>query len=48
MKNDDLGGIAEPLTFTKGQNNVQRICYWINEIQGGTYISPNSSQRTCL
>jgi branched-chain amino acid transport system substrate-binding protein len=47
IKNNDLGGITSPLTFTKDQNAPENYCYWLIQIQGGKYISPDGGQRTC-
>jgi hypothetical protein len=48
IKNDDLGGITQPLTFTKGQTAPQSVCYWLLELKSGHFASPNNGQRTCL
>jgi branched-chain amino acid transport system substrate-binding protein len=48
IKNDDLGGITQPLTFTKGQPAAQMVCYWLLELKSGHFASPNNGQRTCL
>jgi branched-chain amino acid transport system substrate-binding protein len=48
IKNDDLGGITQPLTFTKGQPAAQMVCYWLLELKSGHFVSPNNGQRTCL
>jgi branched-chain amino acid transport system substrate-binding protein len=47
IKGNDLGGITAPLTFTRDENNTLPFCYWINQIQGGKYVSPNAFTRTC-
>jgi branched-chain amino acid transport system substrate-binding protein len=47
MNGADLGGLAAPLTYHQGQDNPQAFCYWIAQIQGGKFVSPNNSQRVC-
>jgi branched-chain amino acid transport system substrate-binding protein len=47
IKNDDLGGLTYPITFTKGQNAPRVFCYWLMAIQDGKFVSPNGGQRAC-
>jgi branched-chain amino acid transport system substrate-binding protein len=47
IKDDDLGGLTYPLTFTRDQNAAPVLCYWVAQIKGGQYISPNNAQRAC-
>ena len=48
IQNNDLGGITAPLTFKKGaSSNPLPLCYWITQIKGGKFVSPNGSQRVC-
>jgi branched-chain amino acid transport system substrate-binding protein len=47
IKNDDLGGLTGPLTFTKGQNAPKQFCYWLVQIKGGQYVTPNGAERAC-
>jgi branched-chain amino acid transport system substrate-binding protein len=47
IKDDDLGGLTSPLTFTRDQNAAPVLCYWIAQIKGGQWISPNGGRRTC-
>jgi branched-chain amino acid transport system substrate-binding protein len=49
LKNNDLGGLAQPLTFSANQNAPQSpICYWILQVRSGNWMSPNNNQRSCL
>jgi branched-chain amino acid transport system substrate-binding protein len=48
IKNEDLGGLTVPLSFTKGQNSPNVFCYWLVQLKGGQYASPNEAQRTCV
>lgn len=50
MKNEDLGGLTLPLTFTKGApNNAGSLkgCWWDIRITDGKFTSPNKGKRTC-
>lgn len=50
LKNEDLGGITLPLTFTKGAANnaaTLRGCWWDVRISNGKFVSPNKGKRTC-
>jgi branched-chain amino acid transport system substrate-binding protein len=48
IKNDDLGGITAPLTFASGADPSVGICWYYVQLRGGSYASPNGSQRECL
>lgn len=49
IKGDDLGGMTQPLTFTKGQNApLDPTCNWLAQAVDGTWITPNGGQRTCI
>jgi hypothetical protein len=48
IQGDDLGGLTQPLTFTQNQVAPQTLCYWVMQIKGGQYVSPNGGQRACL
>jgi branched-chain amino acid transport system substrate-binding protein len=48
IKNNDLGGITQPLTFTAGQNAPQNpVCWWTIKIVDGHWTSPDNGKRTC-
>lgn len=47
IRNDDLGGITVPLTFTKGQPSPRTFCFWRLRIAGGRFVSPDNGARTC-
>lgn len=47
IKNNDLGGITNPLTFTAGQNAPVGICWFQVKLENGTFVSPNGGHRTC-
>jgi hypothetical protein len=49
IKNNDLGGLTYPLTFSAGKNAPRVLCYWLNEVRAGTLIVPPgvSSGRIC-
>jgi branched-chain amino acid transport system substrate-binding protein len=48
IKDNDLGGITQPLTFTANQVAPKILCYWTVKIHGGAYMDINGGQRTCL
>jgi branched-chain amino acid transport system substrate-binding protein len=47
IKNNDLGGLTYPLTFTQGQDAPHVFCYWLLMIKNGQYVSPNNGTRAC-
>ena len=47
IKNNDLGGLTVPWTFTQGQNAPRTLCYWLAQVKNGQWISPNNGQRAC-
>ena len=47
MKNDDLGGLTQPLTFNENQNPVPRSCWWNVTIVKNKWVSPDDYRRTC-
>jgi branched-chain amino acid transport system substrate-binding protein len=48
IKNNDLGGTTDPLTFTAGKDAPQTECFFLMQVREGHYSSPNNDQRTCL
>jgi len=46
MKGETLGGIAPPLTFVKGQPNLQN-CYFVLGISNGAFTAPNGLKTSC-
>ena len=47
IKDDDLGGLAQPLTFTQDQPASPRTCWWNVALAGGRWTSPDNYRRTC-
>jgi branched-chain amino acid transport system substrate-binding protein len=47
LKDDDLGGMAPPLNFAKGQNHTLPFCFWPIQLRSGTFVSTNNFQRSC-
>jgi branched-chain amino acid transport system substrate-binding protein len=47
IKNNDLGGLTGPITFTKGQNAPEVLCWWAVQLKSGQAVSPNGGQRSC-
>jgi branched-chain amino acid transport system substrate-binding protein len=46
IKNDTLGGLTPPLTFTRGQP-TRVDCYFLIKVSGGKYVSLGNGQPTC-
>jgi branched-chain amino acid transport system substrate-binding protein len=46
LKNDTLGGLAPPLTFTQGQVNLQN-CYFVLGISNGQFTAPQGLKTSC-
>jgi ABC-type branched-subunit amino acid transport system substrate-binding protein len=47
IKDNDLNGLTSPLTFTRDQKSTRWTCFWITQITGDRYTSPNGGQRVC-
>jgi branched-chain amino acid transport system substrate-binding protein len=47
IKNNDLGGITGPLTFTQGQNAPPQVCFWTMQIHAGGFAPIGSPNRVC-
>jgi branched-chain amino acid transport system substrate-binding protein len=47
LKNNDLGGTTQPLTFTQGQNATPQICFWTLQIHAGGFAPVGSPGRVC-
>jgi branched-chain amino acid transport system substrate-binding protein len=47
LKNDTLGGLAPPLTFTPGRPSFVP-CYFTATVSGGKFVSQNGDKPTCL
>jgi branched-chain amino acid transport system substrate-binding protein len=45
VKNDTLGGLTSPLTFTANQPATPTSCGFLITIKAGTWISPDSAMR---
>jgi branched-chain amino acid transport system substrate-binding protein len=40
LKNETLGGLTYPITFTKGQNAPVKSCWWVAMVRDGRFTSP--------
>ena len=47
LNGDDLGGITQPLRFTKGQNAPRVFCYFVGQVSGGKLAAPDNGVRRC-
>lgn len=45
FKKETLGGLAPPLTFTKGQPSPIQHCYWAIGVKEGGFFAPFGSER---
>jgi branched-chain amino acid transport system substrate-binding protein len=48
IKNDDLGGITQPLTFTEGENAKPISCWFNMRVKDKQWISPDGFKRQCV
>ena len=48
IKNDTLGGLAPPVTFTQGKGATPSTCYFLVEVAGGKWVAPNGSKSQCI
>ena len=47
FKNETLGGLTHPLTFTKGQNAPRMACWWQLVLVKGKWTAPNGMKVAC-
>jgi branched-chain amino acid transport system substrate-binding protein len=48
IKNNTLGGLVGPLTFSEGKPAAEVRCVFSIKIQGGRFVAPNGSRQACL
>ena len=48
LNGDDLGGITQPLRFTKGQPAPKVFCYFVGQVTGGRLAAPDNGVRRCV
>jgi branched-chain amino acid transport system substrate-binding protein len=47
IKNDNLGGLAPPLTFTQNAPATPSPCYWLMTLKNGQFIDVNNGNYQC-
>jgi branched-chain amino acid transport system substrate-binding protein len=47
FKNETLGGLVQPLTFTKDQNAPRQACWWPIVLEKGKWTAPNGVDVRC-
>jgi branched-chain amino acid transport system substrate-binding protein len=47
IKNDNLGGLAPPLTFTQNEPATPSPCYWLMTIKNGAFVDVNNGSYQC-
>jgi branched-chain amino acid transport system substrate-binding protein len=47
IKNDDLGGLAYPLTFNENQTATPQSCWFNVAVKKGSWISPDGFKVNC-
>ena len=47
IKNDNLGSLAPPLTFTQGKPATPSPCYWLMTIKNGQFVDVNNGSYQC-
>jgi branched-chain amino acid transport system substrate-binding protein len=48
VKNNNLGGLAPPLTYVKDKPTPDIRCYFLQQISGGRYTAPQGTRQICL
>jgi branched-chain amino acid transport system substrate-binding protein len=48
IKNNNLGGLAPPLTFAQGANATQSNCFFEMILQNGQFVDPNHGNTQCI
>ena len=47
IKNDTLGGLTYPLTFTEGKPSERKLCWFNIQVTKGRWISPDGYKLSC-
>jgi branched-chain amino acid transport system substrate-binding protein len=47
IKNDNLGGLAPPLTYTQNEPATPEPCYWLMTIKNGQFVDVNNGNYEC-
>lgn len=47
IKDNDLGGLTQPLTFVREQNAQKKLCWWSAQLRSGQFVTPDNGKRTC-
>jgi branched-chain amino acid transport system substrate-binding protein len=47
FKDQTLGGLTHPLTFTSGQTVPRRTCWWPLVVEGGSFTAPDGVKVRC-
>jgi branched-chain amino acid transport system substrate-binding protein len=47
FKNETLGGLTPPLTYTPGQPTFVG-CYYVTEVKGGKFVAPDGGAPSCI
>jgi branched-chain amino acid transport system substrate-binding protein len=47
LKGDTLGGLTQPLSFTKDQPAVPRACWFNSVVKAGAWVSPDAFAQAC-
>jgi branched-chain amino acid transport system substrate-binding protein len=47
IENNNLGGLAPPLSFTAGQPAPPAACYFITQVKGGAWTAPDGNGPIC-
>ena len=48
IKNNDLGGLAPPLTFTQGQPATPSDCYFLMTLDNGQFVDLDKGNTQCV
>ncbi len=48
IKNNNLGGLAPPLTFTQGQPATPSNCYFLMTLDNGQFVDLDNGTTTCV
>lgn len=48
IKDDNLGGLTVPLSYTEGRPTPSPRCYFVMGVKNGRYVAPQGSRPDCL
>lgn len=48
IKDQELGGLVYPVTYTKDQKAPEVACWWTMQVSKGAWTAPQGTNRSCV